>query len=367
MNQGGMNQGQDRSGEPFSSNAVRLSIREWSIVLVALALIAFLVDGLWPRIEKFEPSVDYRIPYDLSEDYWLFDRYCGVMSEANKTLVFGDSFIWGQYVEKEASLTHFLNQHAGSERFVNAGLDGAHPMALGGLIEHYCGSMRDKDVILHLNLLWLSSPQADLQGERELSFNHPQLVPQFNPRIPSYGESVSGRIGVVLARYIPGFEWVGHLQETYFGSADLARWTLEHPYDNPLRQVTLDLPDSSDKNHADAQPWFVRTQGEQELPWVSLDTSLQWQAFQRLLELLRSRGNRVFVLIGPLNEHMLSPPNAEVYRGMVASAGTWLSDHGFSFFLPSTLPSELYADLSHPLSGGYSILAEEIWGMIGSR
>jgi hypothetical protein len=362
-----MSQRQDRPGDTFSSNAVRLSIREWCVVLAVLALTVSLIGSTWQRMERFDPSVDYRIPYGLTEDYWFFDRYCGLTSSADKTLVFGDSFIWGQYVEKEESLTHFLNQQAGSERFVNAGLDGAHPMALGGLIEHYCSDMRDGEVILHLNFLWLSSPQADLQAERDFRFNHPHLVPQFMPRIPSYGESVSGRIGIVLARYFPVFDWVRHLQKAYFESADLARWTLEHPYDNPLSQVTFDLPESEDNTHPDAQAWSVRTRTQQELPWVSLEGSLQWQAFQRLVDLLRTRGNKVFIVIGPLNEHMLSPANAEVYRGILNEAGAWLTENDIAFFLPHMLSSDLYADLSHPLSQGYALLAEEIWRQMSGQ
>jgi len=362
-----MNPRPDQSGDTFSSNAVRLSIREWGVVLAVMALGAFLISPLWMRMERFELLVDYRIPFELSEDYWFFDRYCGVAAKANKTLVFGDSFVWGQYVDGGESLTHFLNQEAGSEKFVNAGLDGAHPMALEGLIEHYCGDLRNVDVFLHLNLLWLSSPQADLQTEREFRFNHPRLVPQFRPRIPAYREPVSGRFGILLARQVPVFDWVRHLQEAYFESTDLAAWTLENPYDNPLREVTLVIPESGAGNRNDALPWSVRGQGQQEPPWVSLENSLQWQAFQRLVQFLRARGNRVFVVIGPLNEHMLSTSNAEEYRGLLNDARVWMAENDLTFFLPPILPSDLYADLSHPLSQGYAILAEEIWDRMPGR
>ena len=355
----------DRPEDVFSSNAVRLSIREWCFVVVVLALTLGAAGGVWKRMERFEPPVDYRMPYDLTEDYWLFNRFCGLVTTEGKTLVLGDSFIWGQYVPKDATLTHFLNEKAGWDRFVNAGLDGAHPLALGGLVRHHCAGLRDGEVILHLNLLWLSSPQADLQGERALNVNHPRLVPQFSPPVPAYGESVDGRIGIVLARNVPLFEWVRHLQKAYFGSRDLARWVLENPYENPIRRLTLTLPESEDNNHPDAQPWFFQSQGLQDLPWVSLESSLQWQAFQRLLSLLRTRGNRVIVVVGPLNEHMLSPANAEVYREVLENAEAWLEENGIPFLAPSTLPSDLYADLSHPLSQGYALLAEEIWGEIG--
>jgi len=86
-----------------------------------------------------------------------------------------------------------------------------------------------------------------------------------------------------------------------------------------------------------------------------------------LLEILRSRGNKVLIVIGPLNEHMLSPSNAEVYWGLLDDAGSWLTENDFAYFLPPPLSSDLYADLSHPLSQGYALLAEEIWGLISSR
>ena len=362
----GKRSGSHRS-ETFSSNAVRLSVREWVLVLTFMALIAFLIEPLWQELERFQPAEDYRVPYGLTEDYWLFERFCESMMEQKRTMVFGDSFIWGQYVEKDGSLTHFLNRHAGEERFINAGLDGAHPLALSGLIRHHCPGLEGADVVLHLNLLWLSSPQADLQAERELAFNHPRLVPQFHPDVPSYGESVSGRIGVVLARYVPFLQWVGHLQEAYFGSGDLVRWTLDHPYQNPLGQVTLKLPGSEDNIHPGAQAWSARAQGDQDLPWVALDSSLQWQAFQGLLEDFRSRGTRVLVVVGPLNEHMLSPLNRDVYRGIVEEVGAWMDESQVPHVISSTLPSELYADLSHPFSQGYALMADELWGQIQGR
>jgi hypothetical protein len=351
----------NRASEAFSSNAVRLSIREWCALFVVLGLATFLGGGLWKRIEAFDPPVDYRIPFGLSEDYWLFNLYCGWLSEENKTPVFGDSFVWGQYVGKEESLTHFLNQEAGSERFANAGLDGAHPMALGGLIEHHCAELRNRDVILHLNLLWLSSQQADLPLERELHFNHPRVVPQFTPRLPSCKEPISGRIGTVMARYLPVFDWVRHVQAVYLEDTDLGRWTLQHPYDDPLSQISLDPPGSGEGRDPDAQPWFVDGRGGQKLPWVELETSQQWRGFQRAIEVLRARGNRVYVIIGPLNEHMITPSNAEVYRGMLRGAETWLRDHGLAYSRLPLLPSESYADLSHPLGPGYAFLAEQIW------
>ena len=54
--------------EEFSSNAVRLSSRDWMVATVIVAATLSLLPWLQQRMEAFEPSVDYRIPYVLSED-----------------------------------------------------------------------------------------------------------------------------------------------------------------------------------------------------------------------------------------------------------------------------------------------------------
>jgi hypothetical protein len=89
-----------------------------------------------------------------------------------------------------------------------------------------------------LNLLWLSSSQADLQVGRGGRLNHPNLLPQIRPTIPGYEASVSERLGILAARHLPVLEWSRHVQSRYFDNADLQRWTLDHPYLNPLHQIT---------------------------------------------------------------------------------------------------------------------------------
>jgi hypothetical protein len=69
---------------------------------------------------------------------------------------------------------------AGGPRVVNLGVDGVHPVALAGLVEHYGHEIRGRKVLLHCNLLWMSSPEADLQGGKERSINHPALIPQLD-------------------------------------------------------------------------------------------------------------------------------------------------------------------------------------------
>lgn len=346
---------------PFSSNVERLSIREWLGVILALAGLAALAGPVWNRTEVFEPSSDFRIPYDLSEDYWFFNRACERAAAEGRIFVIGDSFVWGQHVERGHTLPSFLNLESASVRFVNAGLDGSHPLALEGLIRHHCTALRDRDVVLHLNLLWLSSPQADLRSERGTRVNHPRLLPQFTPAVTGYRAPISERIGVSLARRAPFMDWARHLRIAYLSGKDLPRWTLENPYGNPFRQIAPTRFHPEDSLRPSGEPWFTGGTILQDPPWVSMETSLQWQAFGRLLDLLEARGNRVFVLIGPLNEHMLEPSAASAYREILALAESWLASRGIPHHTPKVLPSEHYADLSHPLPEGYATLAGELW------
>jgi hypothetical protein len=300
------------------------------------------------------------MPYDVSADYWLYERYARLAASHYDTLVFGDSVVWGQYVTREQTLSHYLNQATGQERFANLGLDGAHPAALAGLLEHYAKDVAGKSTILQCNPLWLSSPKHDLQVTEDFGFNHPRLVPQFTPRIPCYKEAISPRIGIVVERRLPFSAWTNHLQQTYFDRTDIPSWTLEHPYDDPLRMFEHGLPPSDNKLRHEPISWIERGIQKQDLDWVELDTSIQWRFFRRAVEVLRQRGNRVFVLLGPFNEHLLTEKGSRGYEKVKAGMEAWLRAEGIAYAAPSPLPSELYADASHPLAAGYALLAQEL-------
>src|SRR5262249_8526772 len=146
---------------------------------------------------------------------------------------------------------------AGKERFANLGLDGAHPLALGGLVRHYAGAIVGRNVVVECNPLWLSSPQADLQDEKKTNqFNHPRLVPQFWPRVPSYREGFRQGLGSVVERNGPFRNGPAHLQQAFYGQSALPSWTLEHPYENPLEPLTRGLPSSGDELRHLQQPWY---------------------------------------------------------------------------------------------------------------
>jgi hypothetical protein len=343
---------------PFASNALRLSQRQWVIAVAILIALYFALPTVWKRFETFTPENDYRIPYSLSDDYWLYQRFAESVAQTDQIPIIGDSVVWGQYVTGDGTLSHFLNQAAGENRFANMGVNGSHPVALAGLIRHYGQAIANRNVVLHLNPLWLSSIRHDLRDERARRFNHPNLVPQFYPEIPSYHAPFADRLGVVADRESSFLAWTAHLRTAYYENKAVPAWTMDHPYRDPFSPLTGVLPKDSDSPPSDPVPWEERDMRPQDFDWVPLDESLQWQFFKDTVTVLQRRRNVVFVILGPFNEHMLTPSNREAYRKLHGDMLEWMREHEIPVAAPEQLPSQLYADASHPIRDGYEQLAE---------
>ncbi len=342
------------------SHYVRLSGHQWLIVAVALLAFVALGPRGWERIEGSPPTGDYRVPYELSNDYWLYNRYCHQVCEQGKILVVGDSVVWGHYVEPDQTLSHYLNELSGSDRFVNLGADGTHPAALQGLLKYYGPDIHGRTVLLQFNPLWMSSAKHDLQTTKEFRFNHPELVPQFTPRIPCYKAPLSARIRIVLRREIPFANWVSHVRAAYFQNLDLAAWTMEHPYDCPIMAMRQKLPEPRAPEKPPRASLSTNEPRKQDMAWVDLESSLQWRFFRGAVQLLQERGNKVFVLVGPFNEHMLTDQNRIVYGRLKDGIETWMRENRVPYLIPSALPSECYVDASHPPAEGYALLAKTL-------
>jgi hypothetical protein len=362
---------------PFGVNEVRLNIRQWGAALLIILLVVLATPWFWARLERFETGPDYRLPYPLSKDYWLWERRLQQVNRSSQIIVLGDSVVWGEYVSPQGTLSHFLDRAAGAtNRFVNAGVNGLFPLAIEGLVRYYGAPLRDQKVILHCNLLWMTSPKADLSTDKEEPFNHARLVPQFSPVIRCYRADANERLSAVLARHSRFLAWVGHLQDAYFGQKSILQWTLEedsaspprHPntYRNPLAQVSWNLPspfaeDSQRGPHSPRhRPWSTNETGTTHFEWVPLDRSLQWAAFQRVVHALRARGNSVFVMLGPFNEPMIAEENRPAFRMLREGVAAWLSLEQVPYCALEPLPSPFYADASHPLTEGYARLAQEL-------
>jgi hypothetical protein len=353
---------------PFSSNDVRLSLGEWCIAIAVLAAVFVFTPKLWESAEKLVPAADTRQPYTLGNDYWLFGRYAREACNDGKCLVIGDSVVWGHYVEADQTLSSRLNQLADKAVFANCGLDGVHPAALAGLIDYYGRDIAHQKVLVQYNMLWTGNKRSDLQEKKESSINHPALIPQFAPKVPCYRETLNGKLANVIGRYVPMLGLARHLQMAYFSDAeektvDMPSWTMAHPLANPISAITFSLPSAVEMPSPppDTRPWTAWNPEKVDFPWVELETSIQWASLQRTIETLLSRGNRLFVVVGPFNEHKLTDKSRAAYRQRLQGVDAWLSEHKVPHCIARLLPSEEYADGSHPLADGYARLANEVY------
>jgi hypothetical protein len=359
---------------PFGVNEMRLSAAQWLVTLGIVVVCAVTLPHLWKAAEPFPTGADYRIPYSLSADYWLYRRRVEQDAGPDQVLLLGDSVVWGEYVRRDGTLSHFLNEQTGRpDRFVNCGVNGLFPLAMEGLVADYGRAIRGRKVIVHCNLLWLTSPKADLSGERPESFNHSRLVPQFAPRIASYRADANTRISAIVERRVGYFAWTDHLQNAYYDQRSLPQWTLEegggdppsrpNAWRNPVAPLRAGIPaePANDPARGPDSPrhkaWDAGGGEPSHFDWVELDKSLQWGAFRRVVQTLRGRGDDVMVVIGPFNEHLVGEEQRPQHRALRDGIASWLRENHVAVVIPQTLPSAMYADASHPLTGGYSLLA----------
>ena len=368
--------------EVFGSNMLRLTPAQWACTLVLSTVLLGLAPSLWFQAEGLDSSNDYRIPYEVSKDYALYEQHLKVSaSDSNAVFLVGDSVVWGEYVRKEGTLSHFLGERDVAHTYVNAGINGLFPLALEGLVTYYGQVMSGRKVLLHCNLLWMSSPEADLSTDKEQVFNHVELVPQFRIDIPCYRADVTERTARVVQRWVPYLRWVRHLQVAHFDARSIPEWTLRddgkyppsypNAYKNPWWQLEMRAPQEPDTDRQRRleserhRPWSESGRGPQSFAWVPMEQSLQWAAFQRLTKVLVARGNQVLVVVGPFNEHMISPDNRDRYQTSKRVVEAWLQEQNIAAISPEALPSGLYGDASHPLTDGYRLLAERLFATPG--
>lgn len=360
----------------LSTNELRLGPWEWLTTLAIVAVVAVVVPRQWAAQERLPDDADYRIPYALSKDYWLYQQRLERIDD-RQIPILGDSVVWGEYVLPDGTLSHFLNSQPGcSGRFVNCGLNGLFPLAMEGLVEHYAAALERRKVIVHCNLLWMTSPQADLSTPSEQSFNHSRLVAQFSPRIPCYRADAVERLSAMLENRVPFFAWLNHLQNAYYDQKNIPQWTLTedasdpprlmNAWRSPLEPLFKGLPGEPNPDPQRGpksprhKPWNTGTAEPAAFDWVEPEKSLQWQAFQRLIHRLQKRDNDILVVIGPFNEHMIVGEQKPTFRAWRDTIVDWLAEQKIAVAVPAALPSELYADASHPLTAGYRLLASRL-------
>src|SRR6266576_2648407 len=73
------------------SNGIRLNGGQWLCVGLFAALLVAVAPVLWKHAEELALEPDYRMPHELSNDYWLYERYAGLAASRYDILMIGDS------------------------------------------------------------------------------------------------------------------------------------------------------------------------------------------------------------------------------------------------------------------------------------
>lgn len=330
--------------------------RKYILITAILALVLFIAAPFAIRfIDEDDFASNYRIPYPMGEDYYLFSHYSKAVADSDKIPFFGDSVIWGHYAKKDKTLTSWLNQLQGEEKFANMGIDGIHPAALYGLVKKYSGNFKNRDIIVGINLLWMSSPRHDLSGEINNEINHKKLLPQLHRTIPAYGAGIEERISSFINREFTFFAWVNHIKMTRFADFSFYRWTI----DNPDKSI---LTFFGEKETIYRVPEHMRQHGLplQNISWVKPEDSIQWDYVKKTINLLKSRNNRVIAYITPYNIHTLTPESRKKYIEISEIIIEEL-DTADVFPIAGVTPEKTYfADASHTGEDGYKILAEDL-------
>jgi lysophospholipase L1-like esterase len=326
------------------------------IITAILALLIFFAAPFTISfIDKDEFAGNYRIPYPMGENYYLFSHYSSIAADSDKILFFGDSVIWGHYAEKDKTLTSRLNNLQKEKQFENMGIDGIHPAALYGLVKNFAGKIKNRDILVGVNLLWMSSPRHDLSGEANNEINHKKLLPQLSRNIPAYEAGIEERLSALINREFTFFAWVNHIKMSLFADSSFYRWTLDNPDKNILsffgkKEMSYTVPEQ------------MRIEGIplQNISWVKPENSIQWNYMKKTLGLLKSRGNRVIAYITPYNIHSLTPESREKYFEIREILKKELEAEGIAVIAGVTPDKKYFADASHTGEEGYRILAEAL-------
>jgi len=337
--------------------ALNLSGKEWLVVgllvgLLVLAAPAIPIRPPSPIIER-----DYRIPYALSRHYELYRRYTTLGVAQFPTLLVGDSVVWGQCARRDQTLSHHLNEMTREPRFANAGLDGMHPLALVELLTYHAPAIQGKRVFLQFNPFWLILTDPSLPPRKGTLFNRPDLIPRLAAPFKSALQHAIEVSGSRLFRDFPLRDWGDRLADSRL---DFLAWSLDHPYESPLRAISSTLPPSEDLHSQRLTSWDRSSGTLLNAAWADPDIDVTWTAFEQILQMLQGRGNRILVLLGPLNEHLMAPPMRERYQALKLKMAARLKTLGVRCFVASLLPETHYADLCHPLGAGYEAIAQEL-------
>ena len=349
-----------------NSNGIFLNGREWLIAAAIFLAISFVLYFGWYRWEKLPPESDYRSTCwgERMSDYWAWSQWSRAAVSRHRILLIGSSVIWGQEVPHNETLSHFINSELGREDVANLGIDGLTNAAMTGLFKHYGRFLRDTNIILEFNPLWMSSPRRDLRGEGSdvWPFHHPRLVPQFDRRI-SYYRSLGERLGYAFEHRLRLPPFVRHLMVNCFENKSVGAWLLDHPHRLPTSAITFTAAPMMKEKQSLGTPWSSREGAEiRDDPFLQVEESLQWEFYLKALRTLGKKGNRVFILLGPYNSYCLTEASRGRLFAMMDEVKRKLDELGYLYFdsTRDLLPSAEFGDQCHLLRNGHSLLARAL-------
>lgn len=353
----------DLYGRYYSSNAIRLTMKEIIAGIVIFATCVFILLPLcWKQFEKFEFEKDFRLAEKYRDDYWVYQKWANEAAKKYPVVFLGDSVVWGMYVNNENTLPAKLNKLAGKEVVANLAIDGLHSVALEGLLENYAKSIKNKTVILHYNPLWMNSRDYDLSGEKPMRIHHPRLIPQFIDKPASYDEDITARMDAVKEKNFAFFSLLNHIRLAFFDNEDFREWMVENPYANPLKELGKKLEITEKEKTANSNDdWSKKGITPQNWDWIPPEKSRQWKALTEIINILQRNNNKVLVMLGPINPYILTPESLSKYRKLQNEMKDFLDKKNVASYIVPDMPSETYADASHPLEKGYQIIADKLY------
>jgi len=345
------------------SNAVVLTLREWlAAVLLSAAAIAVVYYG-WGSWERYEPGPDHRETCwaELQSDYWAYMRWCKYARDHYDILLMGDSVIWGQEVPNNETISHYLNEYIGREAVANLGNDGLFMAGLSGIVRHYGDYLGDTNVIIQCSPLWMASPRRDLHGEKKSQYHHPRLIPQLDPRI-NYYHDLNTRLGYLSEHVFRVFPFVRHLMANYYDNTSISGWMMEHPYSDPFAAITFRSSPVMAEKQGRGIDWEAKEMKMADEPFLDPAESIQFGLFLDAVEGLKKKNTRVFIMIGPYNQHYLVPESRERLFAMVEKIKAVFDERGYQYFDTFTvgLPSDTFGDSCHLLREGHDMLAKKM-------
>ncbi|MCE5249215.1 hypothetical protein LLG96_03245 [bacterium] len=345
------------------SNAMVLSLREWIITIFAVAVICSVIYYGWNSWESFTPGPDHRETCwaERQSDYWAYNRWIRYAREHYKVLLLGDSVIWGQEVPNTGTISHYINEYYGKELVANLGNDGLFMAGINGIAHYWGDNLSNTNILLQLSPLWVLNLRRDLREDKKYNYHHPRLIPQFSRRI-KYHHDLNTRLGYFIERYLRLFPFVRHLMANYYDNKSISGWMMDNPYSNPFKAITFVATPVMAESQGQGISWELKKVKPSDEPFVPLSESIQWGLFTDAIQKFREKNTRVFVLIGPFNQYMLTPESQQRLFATVEDAKKDLDAMGVPYFdsFKIGIPSNEYGDSCHLLNEGHMRLAHAL-------